>query len=166
MNLTSKTRHALKAILDIAFHFQSGPVQRRHIAVRQNIPTDSLDQLLMRLRAKGLVESVRGREGGYLLNLEPQDISVWDIADAVEETPCGMTDVHGECDEADAYAIECLAAPALEVLDDAVRLKLQKQTLDYLLELAEERMQDRGLDPISLMENRPQPGGRKSAEGC
>lgn len=159
MNLTSKTRHALKAVLDIAFHHHAGPVQRRHIATRQNIPTDCLDQLLMRLRSKGLIESVRGREGGYLLSLEPEDINIWDIAEAVEEPVSqsfALEEEEGRGDPSLSYGLECIARPALEVLDSALKAKLQKQTLDYLLELAEERMADAGLDPIVLMENRPQ----------
>ncbi|MBP9709367.1 MAG: Rrf2 family transcriptional regulator, partial [Oligoflexales bacterium] len=63
MNLTSKSRYALKIMMDMVFHHSQ--VQRRDLSNRQGVPPDYLDQILMRLRRAGLLESTRGRSGGY-----------------------------------------------------------------------------------------------------
>lgn len=166
MNMTSKTRHGLKAILDIAYHHRVGPVQRRHIAARQNIPTDCMDQILMRLRAKGLIQSLRGREGGYHLALEPEEINVWDIVDAVEDHPTMAASPEREIvDESVSYAIDCITGPAWESVEAAIKKNLSRLTLDYLLEQAEDRILAAGLDPFVLMESKPAGGRQVAAHG-
>ena len=88
MNVTSKSRYALKIMMDLTEHsrVQATPVaQRNDIAMRQGIPFDYLDQNLSRLRPAGLVGSVRGRSGGYRLLKAAEDVSVWEIFQAVED---------------------------------------------------------------------------------
>lgn len=84
--ITSKSRYALKVMMDLATHQEKNLEQRHDIASRQGIPLDYLDQILLRLRAGGLIESVRGRAGGFKLVIEPKNISVWDILDASEDS--------------------------------------------------------------------------------
>lgn len=87
MNLTSKSRYALKIMMDLA-HFGANQalVRRGEIAVRQGIPTDYLDQIMIKLRASNLVESTRGRAGGYRLARSPEKISMWDLFTSVEDS--------------------------------------------------------------------------------
>lgn len=86
MNLTSKSRYALKIMMDLA-HFSHQPLVRRgDIASRQGIPTDYLDQIMIRLRAGKLVQSTRGRSGGYRLARPAEDITMWDLFSSVEES--------------------------------------------------------------------------------
>ncbi|MEN9825981.1 MAG: hypothetical protein RI953_1726 [Pseudomonadota bacterium] len=158
MNITAKTRFGLKALMDIAYHHKVGPVQRRHIAVRQGIPTDYMDQILMRLRNSGLIQSLRGREGGYHLALEPEEISVWDVVNSVEDEPYS---VHGYKPEDNlAYATECITEPAWSGVSDAIVEQLKKCTLDKMLSEAEDRILAKGLDPVDLMESRPKGSGQ------
>lgn len=153
MNITAKTRFGLKALMDIAYHHRVGPVQRRHIAMRQGIPTDYMDQILMRLRNSGLIQSLRGREGGYHLALEPEEISVWDVVCSVEDEPY---DVHGYKPEVNlAYATECITEPAWKTLSDALEEQLKSRSLAQMLNEAERRILAKGLDPVDLMESRP-----------
>ncbi len=88
MNITSKSRYALKIMMDLTEHSsadEAAVVQRSDIAVRQGIPLDYMDHILSRLREAGLLGSVRGRSGGYRL-LRPADaVSVWEIFLAVED---------------------------------------------------------------------------------
>lgn len=156
MNITAKTRYGLKALMDIAYHHRVGPVQRRHIALRQGIPTDYMDQILMRLRNSGLIHSLRGREGGYHLALDPEDITVWDIVESVEDAPYSV-DSHlpdPEC----AYATECITNPAWDAVSGSLKRVLKKNTLAMLLEEAEQRILDKGLDPVDVMESKPRGG--------
>ena len=83
MNVTSKSRYALKFMIELA----SGEElrSRSDISRRQGIPIDYMDQILSRLRASGLVKTTRGRSGGVSLNKDASEITSWEIFDAVEE---------------------------------------------------------------------------------
>ncbi|MDD9952169.1 MAG: Rrf2 family transcriptional regulator [Zetaproteobacteria bacterium] len=85
MNFTAKSRYALKMMLDLADHQNEGPQKRHDIAMRQSIPIDFMDQILIRLRENGLIVSVRGRSGGLKLNRCADVISLWEIFYAVED---------------------------------------------------------------------------------
>ena len=85
MNITSKGRYALKIMLDLG-HRSEGRQQRHDIAERQGIPYDYIDHVLARLRNAGLIKSIRGRNGGFILGLAPEDISAWDIFVAAEDS--------------------------------------------------------------------------------
>lgn len=86
MKLTSKGRYAVTAMLDVALHANQGPVTLADISKRQEISLSYLEQLFARLRKGGLVSSVRGPGGGYLLGREPSVISVGDVINAVDES--------------------------------------------------------------------------------
>ncbi|WWP00543.1 MAG: Rrf2 family transcriptional regulator [Candidatus Dasytiphilus stammeri] len=86
MKLTSKGRYAVTAILDIALNSHRGPVSLTDISKRQGISIFYLQQLLARLRKKGLVSSIRGPGGGYLLVKEVNEIAVSSIIRAVDES--------------------------------------------------------------------------------
>ncbi len=85
MRLTSKGRYAVSAMVDITKHQSDGPVNLAAISERQFISLSYLEQLFRHLRENGLVKSVRGPGGGYLLNKEPAEISVADTIRAVDE---------------------------------------------------------------------------------
>ncbi len=86
MKLTTKGRYAVTAILDLALHDQSGPINLADISYRQGISLSYLEQLFARLRKQGLVISARGPGGGYQLGHHSEDISVVDVIRAVDET--------------------------------------------------------------------------------
>ncbi len=86
MKLTSKGRYAVTAMLDVALHTNVGPVCLADISVRQEISLSYLEQLFARLRKQGLVQSVRGPGGGYLLGKEANEISIGDVITAVNES--------------------------------------------------------------------------------
>jgi Rrf2 family iron-sulfur cluster assembly transcriptional regulator len=84
MRLSTKSRFAVNALIDLALREQSGPVALAAISARQQISLSYLEQLFSRLRVAGLVESTRGPGGGYTLGRSAEDISVADIVSAVE----------------------------------------------------------------------------------
>ena len=86
MRLTTRGRYAVTAMLDLALHYQSGPVPLAEIAERQGISQSYLEQLFSRLRKRGLVDGTRGPGGGYRLVKSSELISVADVIDAVDET--------------------------------------------------------------------------------
>jgi Rrf2 family transcriptional regulator, cysteine metabolism repressor len=84
MKITARAEYASLAILELALRFNSGQVQAKEIADRQQIPLKFLEQILIQLRNAGLVRSVRGASGGYLLARSPEEISLKDVVEAVE----------------------------------------------------------------------------------
>jgi Rrf2 family protein len=86
MKLTTRGHYSVKALLDLSLQPRSGPVSVRAIAARQDIPAPYLEKLLIEMRRAGLVESIRGVQGGYKLARSPAQISLGEILAAVGET--------------------------------------------------------------------------------
>lgn len=86
MRLTTKGRYAVTAMLDLALHYDRGPIALAEIAARQGISLSYLEQLFVRLRRGGLVNSARGPGGGYRLGRPTDAISVAEVIRAVDET--------------------------------------------------------------------------------
>ena len=85
MRLTTKGRYAVTAVLDLAFHQDTGPVSLAAISARQRISLSYLEQLFAKLRRNEIVRSTRGPGGGYTLQRDATEISVSDIILAVDE---------------------------------------------------------------------------------
>ena len=85
MQLTTKGRYAVTAMLDLASNDSTRPVTLDMISQRQNISLSYLEQLFAKLRKASLVKSIRGPGGGYLLNVDPVDVSLTEIIEAVDE---------------------------------------------------------------------------------
>ena len=84
----SRGDYGLRALVYLAARAEHGkPVQIHAIAERQQIPEDYLRQLLVQLRAAGLVKSVRGPHGGYLLAKTPLEISMGEVIEVLEGAP-------------------------------------------------------------------------------
>ncbi|GED23056.1 Fe-S cluster assembly transcriptional regulator IscR [Halomonas sabkhae] len=129
MRLTTKGRYAVTAMLDLAMHADQGPICLADIAKRQEISLSYLEQLFARLRRSGLVESVRGPGGGYLLTQAAEHISVARVIDAVDEsvdaTRCGgMSD----CQQGDT----CLTHHLWHELSEQIHGFLDGVTLGQL----------------------------------
>jgi Rrf2 family iron-sulfur cluster assembly transcriptional regulator len=102
MRLSTKGRYAVTAMMDIALHQKQGPVTLAEISQCQGISLSYLEQLFAKLRKEGLVKGVRGPGGGYSLAKSPDQISVADIIQSVDEkldmTKCGGK---GNCSKGD-----------------------------------------------------------------
>ena len=85
MKLTSKGRYAVMALADLARFDNVNPVSLRDISLRQGISLDYLEQIFSKLRKKEIVQSVRGTQGGYILNKKAKDIKLNNIFEAVDE---------------------------------------------------------------------------------
>lgn len=99
--LSQKTRYAIRAMQHLADNFGQGPVQLAEIAGKQNIPTNFLTVILSELTRFGLVESMRGRDGGYWLALSPIDITYGDLIRIMRGSlalvPCASRYAHEKC---------------------------------------------------------------------
>lgn len=90
MKLSTKGRYAMVALADIALQPEGTLVTLADISKRQDVSLPYLEQLFVKLRRAGLVESVRGPGGGYRLAKSPTDIKVVDVLSAVDETVDAM----------------------------------------------------------------------------
>jgi len=81
MKISAKTDYACRALLELSLHWPNpGLLQVGVIAERQKIPIKFLTHILIRLKELGLVNSVRGKKGGYALAKPPQEIKLSDLA--------------------------------------------------------------------------------------
>ncbi len=84
MRISAKGRYGLRALFDLALNYGQGPILIKDIARRQIIPEAYLEQIFLSLKKAGLVKSLRGAYGGYLLAREPQGINIKEIMDILE----------------------------------------------------------------------------------
>ncbi|WP_375261318.1 Rrf2 family transcriptional regulator [Palleronia sp.] len=90
MKLSTKGRYAMVALTDLALAKGDKLISLGELSKRQNVSLAYLEQLFVKLRRAGLVESVRGPGGGYRLAKSASDIRISDILEAVDETVSAM----------------------------------------------------------------------------
>ena len=84
MHISNKGDYGIRALFDLAQHYGKGPIQSRDIHLRQAIDDNYLNQILLALRKAGLIESIRGPQGGHLLARPPAQITVLEALQALE----------------------------------------------------------------------------------
>ncbi len=84
MKLSTRTRYGLRAMIDLTVYYQSIPILIKDIAKRQNISPRYLEHIMLSLKKGGLVRSVSGAKGGFMLQKPPSDITVLDIVTILE----------------------------------------------------------------------------------
>lgn len=84
MRISSKSEYGLRALFELAQRYGEGPIQSRDIHERQGVDENYLNQILILLRKSGLIESLRGPQGGHRLSREPGKITILDALVALE----------------------------------------------------------------------------------
>lgn len=84
MKLSTRGRYGIHAMYDLACNFNAGPQPIKAIAERQSIPEAYLEQLFALLKRDGLVNSIRGAQGGYMLARAPEETTVGDVLRSLE----------------------------------------------------------------------------------
>lgn len=84
MNFSKKSRYGLRALIDLAVSSENAPVALNLIAERNHISPQYLEQVFAALRKNGLVKSIKGAQGGYLLARGPEEITVSEILKALD----------------------------------------------------------------------------------
>lgn len=84
MRLSTRGRYGLKAMFQLALHYGEGPIPLNVIASQQELSENYLEQLFSALRKDGLIKSVRGAQGGYMLAKHPEKITVGNILRVLE----------------------------------------------------------------------------------
>lgn len=133
MKLSTKGRYGLRALIDLAMHSETEAVSISSVAQRQNISESYLEQLVAKLKKAGLVNSIRGAQGGYKLARPADTISVGDILRALEgnldavECP-GLTGAG--CEEGDL----CVTKYVWKRINESITRTVDEMMLDQLVE--------------------------------
>lgn len=141
MKLSTKGRYGLKAMFDLAMHDGKGPVSLAAIAERQGISIHYLEQLVSPLRKAGLLKSVRGAQGGYLLAKSPMEISVKEVLELLEGplAPAACV-VEGEesCDHSDF----CVSHMIYDRIYESINQVVANISLQDMLDEQHNKLQD------------------------
>jgi Rrf2 family transcriptional regulator, cysteine metabolism repressor len=134
MKLSTRTRYAVRAMIELAQNETNRPLQLKIIAERQDISVKYLEQLMAVLRSAGLVRSVRGSKGGYVLARAPGQVRLSDILHCLEGpvTTVECVDDSQSC----ARAAECAARQVWVKVQQAIEEVLRSITLQDVVEMA------------------------------
>ena len=135
MKLSTRTRYGLRAILELAQNQGAGPLQVKVIAQRQAISIKYLEQLMAILKSAGLVRSIRGSKGGYILAKTANQIKLSDVFRCLE----GPSAITVECLDNEDYCArvaDCVTRQVWAQVQDAIMNVLESMTLKDLLDRA------------------------------
>lgn len=131
MHISSKGIYGLRAMFDLAQHSGNSLVQSETIAQRQGIPVSYLNQLLITLRRAGLIESLRGLQGGHRLARGPEAITLLDILTALEGPILPQPSLRDHPGAAEAETPAVVDSIWVDLRDKVTHL-LESHTLDEL----------------------------------
>lgn len=135
MKVSTRGRYGLRAMIELAKNDNSGAIPLRIIAENQDISEQYLEQLFVNLRNSGLVKSVRGANGGYLLKKSAEDITVREILVALE----------GPINIVDCVADESLCDFSNECATHELWIELRQRIEDLLSNITLEDLKQRSL---------------------
>jgi len=136
MKLSTRTRYGIRAMLELAENYGKGPLQLKTIACHQNISVKYLEQLMIILKSAGIIRSIRGPSGGYVLAKSPNEIKISDCFNCLEG-PVITT----ECVINSSFCprtTDCVARELWTEVQGAMMTVLRSKTLQNLVDRAEE----------------------------
>ena len=142
VRFSAKGEYGVLAVFELAQHLGETPLQAKTIAKNQHIPLRFLEQVLSGLRKAGLVESVRGAQGGYILNRPPSEIRISDVMEAIEGPITPSNRASGNDDRYHPHEIETgedILKPIWEEARTAVTAVLNSITIQDLCERKKEK---------------------------
>lgn len=137
MKISTKGRYALRLMLDLAIHHNGSAIPLKEVAARQEISDKYLEQIVTQLSRGGMVRSVRGAAGGYLLTREPSEYTVGEILRQLEGNlaPVGCAVPGGTCRRAD----RCVTMDVWRQIREAVDQVVDHITLAELVDRYREK---------------------------
>lgn len=132
MKISTKGRYGLRAMVDLALNASVEHVALNAVAERQNISMNYLEQVFAALRKAGLVKSVKGAQGGYILARRPDSIKVGDILRVLEGNLSVIDD--SEINYSDDKSIQyCLKQNVWDKIDESINSIVDSITLEDLV---------------------------------
>jgi Rrf2 family protein len=155
--LSRRTKYGLKALFALAARAGHGPVLVSELAVRDAIPKKFLEAILLDLKRHGLVDSKKGKGGGYYLRRGPREIAVGDVVRALEGplalVPCVSQTAYMRCSDC-VDEETCGVRLAMRKVRDATAEILDNTTLEDISRRVESRRAKRGRDRGSATRDR------------
>lgn len=138
MKISTKGRYALRLMLDLALTGGEAPVSLRDVAQRQDISDKYLEQIITPLSRAGLVRSVRGAGGGYLLTRPPEEYTVGEILRVLEGSlaPVSCAEDKRCCGRAE----QCVTQEVWQEIAQAVSAVVDRLTLGDLVRRYDEKV--------------------------
>lgn len=133
MKLSTKGKYGVKAVVDLALHQKENPVSIKSISQRQGISEYYLEQLFAPLRKADIIRSIRGAQGGYVLNKEPKDLTVLELMNILEG-PVEISECldNNMCSNIDCCATRMVWKKLKESIDDVMgSITIQDILNDY-----------------------------------
>ena len=134
MKLSTKGRYGLRALIDLAQYSEVEPVSISSIAARQEISERYLEQLMAMLKKAGLIKSIRGAGGGYVLAKEAADISVGDVLRALEGNLEPVDCAAWHADEGCEASGSCVTKYVWQKINESINQTVDEIKLDVLVE--------------------------------
>jgi len=132
MKLSTRSLYGTRMMLDLAQHYDEGPIQIRGIAKREDISVKYLEQLIIPLKKVNFIKSIRGPKGGHMLAKPPEEITVGEIV-KVLEGGIDLSDCIENPDECNRSSF-CLTRGIWEEATKAMYDKLNSITLSKMIE--------------------------------
>ncbi len=134
MKLSSRSRYGFRAILELALEYGDGPLQIKTIAQREGISNKYLEQLVAMLKSAGLVRSLRGPHGGYVLARAPNEVNLSDVFRTLEG-PLFAVECLEHPDFCSRYS-DCVPRQIWSEMQDAMLNVLETKTLQDMVDRA------------------------------
>ena len=132
MKLTTKCRYGVRAILEIAKNYGKCPTKRKDISRVQDIPDSFLENILIDLKNHGIIMSIRGARGGFMLKRTPDQISMYDILSSLEGKLILVDCIHSP--EVCQKSERCVVRGVWGKMQRTQEQILKDTTIQYLLE--------------------------------
>jgi len=141
IKVSTKGRYGLRLMLNLASHYDSGQkaVILKNVAKEEEISIRYLEQIIIPLKIKKLLKSIRGAGGGYILSRKPAEINVCEILEALEGT-CALVDCVEDSEFCDRIP-RCAAYEVWREASEILKKYFEKMTLQHVLDLGEKKLQ-------------------------
>jgi Rrf2 family protein len=144
--ISKKTKYALKALIYLAREYDKGPILISDLARDERIPKKFLELILLSLRNNGILQSKKGKGGGYYLGKSPKSVSMGQVIRILEgplaPVPCVSETAYATCDECESEEL-CGIRMVMKDVRDAMAKILDSTTLADVLEKIENAKQKR-----------------------
>ena len=133
--LSKKTQYAFRALAHLALEYGNGPVRISSISIEQRIPLKFLENILVELKNAGMLESKKGKGGGYVLKTSPKKINLATVIRIINGPiallPCVSLNFYERCQDCNEET--CGMRKMMLIARDATLKVLEKKTLDDII---------------------------------
>ncbi|QHV95410.1 RrF2 family transcriptional regulator [Spirosoma endbachense] len=120
--ISKKAKYAIKALKVLTEEYGKGPVLISYVSAKENIPKKFLEAILLELRNHGILQSQKGKGGGYLLRIDPSRVNLAQVLRVIDgpiaPTPCVSFNFYVKCDDCNDE-VTCALRPIMERVRDA-----------------------------------------------